>query len=333
MSKTGVLLINLGTPCSPTLLSVYNYLTEFLLDYRVIDMPWLIRQFLVRGLIVPLRVISSTRSYKSIWTPEGAPLLMYGNRARTLLQESLGPDYVVALAMRYQTPSLASALDLLLKQNIDELKIIPLFPQYASATTGSIFQEVFARLSKYLIIPRLTFIDQFSDHPKLIQAFKQLALPLKPETHDHILISFHGLPERHIRKADRGGQCLTHADCCSLKNVSCYRAQCYATAKALVNALNLTSDQYSVSFQSRLGKDPWLTPYTSDVLTQLAQTGRKKVLVFCPSFVSDCLETTYEIGTEYKHLFLNAGGQTLTLVPGLNDHPAFIQTLKDLVLS
>lgn len=323
----GVLLINLGTPAAPSPLAVWRYLSEFLTDSRVIDIPWLQRQLLVRGVIIPTRFLSSTKAYQAIWTAEGSPLLVYGNRVQAKLQEKLGEGTHVQLAMRYQTPSLKTGLQILMEKKLDELIILPLFPQYASATTGSIFAKLTELMSQYAIVPRTTFIDQFASHPALIEAFRVVGAEANPSAYDHVLFSFHGLPVRQLCQPDLAGK-----GCCqSSQQRFCYASQCYATANGIAAALNLPSAHYSVAFQSRLGKDPWIEPFTVDRIRTLAQQGHKKILVFCPSFVADCLETLYEIKIEYNELFHKAGGQELVLVPGLNDHPAWIEALGKIV--
>lgn len=331
---TGVLLVNLGTPQAPNAKSVYRYLIEFLTDPRVIDYSWLSRQFLVRGIIIPKRLQNSTSSYKKIWQEDGSPLLSYGLKVEKKLQEHLGSNYRVALSMRYQNPSLEEGLKKLNVASLDHLIIIPLFPQYASATTGSVHQKIMELLKPIDVMPKLTFLNHFADHPALIRAFQAVAKPYNTDDYDHILFSFHGLPERQLTKVDPSNHCLSSKECCQTlcqKNRFCYAAQCHATAKAIVNALKLPAEKTSLCFQSRLGKEPWLQPYASDVITKLAHQGKKRVLVFCPSFVSDCLETIYEISVEYQREFEHAGGVKLDLVPGLNDHPAWIEALGIIV--
>ena len=333
--KTGVLLVNLGTPDSPAPNDVYSYLIEFLTDARLIDSPWLSRQFLVRGLIVPRRYRQSAKFYQEIWTPEGSPLKVYGYRVKNLLQQRLGEEYVVELAMRYRTPSIQDSLNRLIESGCQKIIVLPLFPQYASATTGSVHQHIMQIVSQWQVIPELVLVDQYATFPGLIRAFCAVAAPYNLDDYDHVLFSFHGLPQRQLAKADRSKQCcMKSVDCCEVlsdRNQGCYSAQCYATAKSLVKALGLPLDNYSISFQSRLGKEPWLQPYTSDVIERLAKQGKKRILVFCPAFVCDCLETIYEIGVEYAEEFRKAGGQSLDLVPGLNDHPEWIDALVDLV--
>jgi len=334
LGKTGILLVNLGTPDSPSGLDVYRYLIEFLIDPRVIDTSWLTRQFLVRGAIAPFRFRQSARSYRAIWTSEGSPLKLYGYRVQKLLQEQLGENYCVELGMRYRHPSIEQGLNKLIRSQVQRIIIMPLFPHYASATTGSVHQKVMDLVSRYEVIPEITFVSHYGSHPKLIEAFCAVAGKFDFKNYDHVIFSFHGLPKRHILKADMQGCCLQSSDCCqkmTLRNKNCYSAQCYATAKALADACIIPTEKYSVVFQSRLGKDPWLQPYFSGMIEKLAHQGNKKVLVFCPSFVCDCLETLYEIGVEYAAEFKKAGGERLDLVPGLNDHPKWIEALVEII--
>lgn len=332
--KTGVLLVNLGTPKSPKPKDVFRYLNEFLTDPRVIDIPFIPRNLLVRALIVPRRYKTSAKSYEHIWTKEGPPLLVYGNQVKETLQGALGDQFIVDMAMRYQHPSIKEVLKRLETLSLSKLIIIPLFPQYASATTGSIYEEVFKCLSKWNVFPEIKMINDFYDHPTIIKAFCSIAKDMGFESYDHILMSFHGLPERHLKKADKHSHCLQCNRCCenlSEKNKRCYSAQCYATAKAIAKELNLSPTDYTVCFQSRLGKDPWISPFTSNIIKELPGQGYKKVLVMCPAFVSDCLETLYEISIEYQEEFHRYGGEALTLMKGLNNHPLWIQTLKELI--
>jgi len=329
--KKGVLLVNLGTPDSPHPKDVYRYLIEFLTDGRVIDVSWLWRQILVRGFIVPFRYKQSAKSYEQIWTPEGSPLMVYGKKVQYLLQENLGDSFHVELAMRYQNPSLKNAIQSLVKNQVSEIIVLPMFPQYASATTGSVHEKVMSIVKNFQVIPKITFISNYSTHPTLIQAFCQRAQEYNLSEYDHFVFSFHGLPKRQILKADAKNSCLKCQDCCQ-KNKTCYSAQCFETAQAIIKELKIPKEQYSLTFQSRLGKDPWLEPFTSNTVKKLGEKG-KKVLVFCPSFVCDCLETIFEIGDECAVEFKHAGGERLDFVKGLNDHPLWIKTLQDLVLN
>ena len=330
----GVLLVNLGTPRSHKPKDVFRYLNEFLTDPRVIDIPWLQRQFLVRGFIVPSRYRQSAELYRRLWTENGSPLLVHGQAVEQKLQLSLGSDYHVVLAMRYQSPSIGEGLEKLRQKNVDEIVILPLFPQYASATTGSVHQKVMESLQTWQIIPKLIFINHYFDHPFLLEAFCARAKQYHMTSYDHILFSFHGLPERQIQKADSLGKCLSNQCCQALcqHNRFCYKAQCYATARGIAEGLKLDVKKYTICFQSRLGKDPWIQPYLSDILSSCVRQGHKRLLVFCPSFVSDCLETTCEITYEYGDKFKKLGGEELQLVEGLNSHPAWIDALHALVL-
>ncbi len=332
--KSGILLVNLGTPDSPHPKDVWRYLIQFLTDRRVIDVPFMTRQLLVRGLIVPLRYRNSAKSYAHIWTGEGSPLLVYGKRIATLLQKKLGESFVVKLAMRYQNPSIEKGLAELRAADVSEIIVLPLFPQYASASTGSVHQEVMRIVSKWQAVPKMSFINSYPAQAKMIETFCLNAEKHPLDSYDHFLFSFHGLPEKHLLKADRSSQCLRSEDCCqslTAKNQHCYSAQCRATADALRKRLNLPEELTTICFQSRLGRDPWIEPFTSDVLRRLAKKNKTRVLVFCPAFVADCLETVFEISVEYREEFIALGGERLDLVESLNDHPLWIEALADMV--
>ena len=332
--KTGILLINLGTPDQPSKPAVRRYLNQFLTDGRVIDYPWLSRQLLVRGIIVPFRTGNSTELYQRLWTEDGSPLKHYGEKVRDGLQLLVGDDVPVVLGMRYQNPSIGSALELLWRENISDLIVFPLFPQYASASTGSAFEEVMMEVSKRQVIPSITFIQDYYDHPDFLQIIVDHSKAFPLEEYDHILFSYHGLPQRQLVKADDNAHCLQSAECCQslgLHNRHCYSAQSYATTSALARMLNLTPDRYTTCFQSRLGKDPWTQPYTSEVLKERAGMGDKNLLVFSPAFVADCLETTVEVGYEYQEEFSELGGEKLDLVPSLNDDPNWIRAILNII--
>lgn len=334
--KKGILLVNLGTPDSPSVPDVRRYLDEFLMDGRVIDIKPIQRFFLVKGVIVPFRAPKSAKIYKEVWTEEGSALLIYGLENKRLLQESLGDEYVVAFGMRYQNPSIQSALDELRAQKVKSIQVIPLFPQYASASTGSVHQKVMEIVSKWLVIPDISFISSFHNHPDMIQIFADHGRKHGIENYDHILFSFHGLPQRQLIKADDSKtHCLQDKSCCQTyndKNYFCYSAQSYDTAKLIAENLGLTRDQYTISFQSRLGKEPWLVPSTSETIHEKALEGKKRLLVFCPAFVADCLETLYEITIEYHEEFVAAGGEKVQLVESLNNDPRWIEVLKGFIV-
>jgi len=332
---TGILLVNLGTPDAPTRSAVYRYLQEFLLDPRVIDINPLARNLLVRGIIAPFRSGKSAEAYRELWTEQGSPLKIYGERLAEQVQQLLGSEYVVRLAMRYQQPSIASAIADLMRAKVSKIKVFTLFPQYASATVGSVHEEVMRVLSSQQVIPALEFINSYPDWPAMVEIFAENARRYDLGSYDHILFSYHGVPQRHLRKADAFQHCLQSAECCQTltpTNQFCYSAQCYATTRAIANTLNIKPEQYTVCFQSRLGRDPWTQPYTVRVIEQLAkERGAKRLLVFCPAFTADCLETTIEIGTEYREDFEKWGGQHLDLVESLNDSPQWAKAVASLL--
>lgn len=332
-AKTGILMVNLGTPDSPRTPDVRKYLVQFLMDERVIDIPALQRNLLVRGIIAPFRAPKSGASYKEIWTDEGSPLLVISEKLRDLVADKLGSDYDVRLAMRYQSPSIASQLEHWKGKALRKLVILPLFPHYASASTGSVHEEVMRIVSKWPIIPDVEFINSYHDHPGMIAAFAARGREHDLDSYDHILFSYHGLPERQLVKADVHNHCLQSKDCCQTltdKNFYCYSAQCHATTFALAKELGLERDRYTICFQSRLGKTPWIRPFTVDVLKDLAEKGAKRILVFCPAFVADCLETIFEISVEYDEDFKGWGGEEVKLVEGLNTHPLWVEAVADL---
>ena len=335
IGKTGVLIVNLGTPDSPNTPDVRKYLREFLMDGRVIDISYTSRWMLINLIIAPFRAPKSSKIYKELWTEAGSPLKTHGYAVEKMLQNALGNDYVVKLAMRYQSPSIQSSLDELQRIGLSKITVIPFFPQYASASTGSVYEEVMRVLAQWQVIPEVKFVNRFLDHPKFIEGFVRAGKKyLAEHDYDHVLFSYHGLPERQILKGDYTGKQCQLGTCCNTANCHnqfCYRAQCFETTRLLVKELGLTEGTYTTSFQSRLGKTPWIKPYTDDVIKELAGRGVKSVLAFSPSFVADCLETTVEIGDEYKELFEEYGGEHWQLVESLNDSDLWVETLVDLV--
>lgn len=333
MKKKGVLLINLGTPKSPTVKNVGFFLFEFLNDERVIDLPWLLRKILVNFLIVPFRMFSSAKEYKKLWTAQGSPLDFHSKRLLADVQEELPNSYTVHLAMRYQKPSIKKVLEEMKKAEYEEIVILPLYPQYASSSGGTAIQEVMKHISKWWAIPKLTFISEFHQEEGYIDSIIARANEFDLPTYDHIVLSFHGLPTRHLDKIhSNGGNCETHK-CRTEINASnklCYTASCFSTSRLLVDKLNLTKEQYSITFQSRLN-DKWLKPYTDKTVIELAKSGKKNILVFSPAFVADCLETTIEIGEEFKDLFIENGGTKLDLVPSLNSEKRWVKAISDLI--
>ena len=336
MARKGVLLVNLGTPDSPQTADVRKYLNEFLMDGRVIDVNPVLRTFLVKGIIVPFRSPKSAKLYQKIWSDEtGSPLLHYSKLQHQALQQRLGDEYQVELAMRYQSPSIESALQRLKDALVSEIKVIPLFPQYASASTGSVYEKVMSLVKDWQTTPNISFINSFHDNERMIQTFANNAQKYQPETFDHILFSFHGLPQRQLIKCDHThSYCLKVDGCCNTLNDTnkfCYSAQSYDTARLIAEKLNIPKENYTVCFQSRLGSDPWVQPYTSEIIAKLANEGKKRLLVFCPAFVADCLETVYEVTEEYGAEFRELGGEHVQLVESLNDSPLFIDALEGLV--
>lgn len=333
---TGLLLINLGTPAAPTTAAVRRYLREFLGDPRVLDMNPIGRALLLNLIILPTRPAKSAHAYRSIWHPErGSPLLYHGEDLRDRVAATLGDDWVVALGMRYGAPSLASALERLVAAGVDRIVALPLFPQTASSSSGSAIAELYRLASARTTVPRLQVVPAFHDDDGFLAAEVAVAAPALAEARaDHVVFSFHGLPERHVRAADpSGARCLATADCCArldAGNRDCYRAQCFATARALAARLGLGDDGWTVGFQSRLGRVPWIRPYTDDVLAELRGRGVGRVAVLCPAFVADCLETTEEIGQRAAETWTQAGGEALTLVPSLNASPAWVDAVAAL---
>ncbi len=329
--------MNLGTPDSPKTSDVRKYLREFLSDPRVLDINGVLRYILVNGVIAPFRSPNSAKSYKEIWTENGSPLLHYSKLQKQKLQDKLGSGYVVELAMRYQSPSLESALNRFKEQKIFDIKVIPMFPQYASASTGSVVEKVMEIVGKWQITPTIQIINSFHDQPKMIEAFADLGKKYKHEEYDYVLFSFHGLPVRQLVKADPSAcHCQKVENCCQKYNINnryCYSAQSHQTAYLIADALAIPKEKYTICFQSRLGRDPWVQPYTTDVFERLAKEGKKKILVFCPAFTADCLETIFEISEEYNEEFVEMGGEKMQLVEGLNAHPIFIEALADLALN
>jgi ferrochelatase len=332
--KTGILLINLGTPDAPRTPEVRRYLKQFLSDERVIDIHPLLRWLLLNLIILPIRSPKSAKVYASIWTEEGSPLLVHGKNLRSVLQERFG-ETPVELAMRYGSPSIEHGMASLRQHECDRVVVVPLFPQYASSSSGSAIQAAYEEASRHWNTPHLTIVPPFFDHPGFLEAFHEVARPIFQEPPEYVLFSFHGVPERHVRKSDDTGcWCLTQPECCSTlraENRNCYSAQCYRTAQQLAAKLELPPEQWSVAFQSRLGRDPWLKPYTDQVIRELAQSGTTRLAVFCPAFVADCLETIEEIGEEAQETFREAGGETLHLIPSLNAHPAWVSGLEQII--
>lgn len=332
--KTGVLLVNLGTPDSTKTSDVRKYLREFLMDWRVIDIPFINRWMLINFIIAPFRAPKSAHEYKKLWQEKGSPLLFHGIELQKLVQQALGNDYIVGFGMRYQNPGIEKAVEIFKDKAIDKLIVLPLYPQYASASTGSSIEEVMKVVGQWQIIPDVKIISNFCDHPLFIKAFAELGRKyMQQRAYDHIVFSYHGIPERQILKGSVKDQCQLGTCCMSYhaRNKYCYRAQCFETTRLLVKELGLEEGRYSVSFQSRLGKTPWIKPYTDHNIEALAKAGKKSILFFSPSFVADCLETTVEGGEEYNNLFKENGGEHWQLIESLNTNPAWVECVAQLV--
>jgi protoporphyrin/coproporphyrin ferrochelatase len=329
----GVLLVNLGSPDSPSVPDVRRYLNEFLMDDRVIDTPWLLRRFVV-GMILFNRPKESGHAYEKIWTKDGSPLVVTSKHVHAALQKRASVP--VELAMRYQNPSIEFAVNNLAVKGAKDVLLIPLFPHYAMSSYETAVvrvQEVAAKLAPQM---KVTVQPPFYDSLDYIAALVASAADFLKQDYDHLLFSYHGIPERHLRKSDPTGcHCLQVENCCEAANpahATCYRAQCFATTAAFVKLAGVPKEKYSVSFQSRLGKDPWLKPYTDYELLRLAQEGKKKMMVICPAFVSDCLETIEEIGMRGCADFLAASGKEFTRIPCMNEHPVWIAALEKMIV-
>jgi ferrochelatase len=325
------LLVNLGSPDSPAVSDVRRYLREFLMDGRVLDAAWPIRFLVVHLFILPFRPRRSAEAYESIWLPEGSPLVVTSRRLQVHLQQRV--NVPVELAMRYQNPSIESAVRNLVGHGVDDLLLIPLFPHYAMSSYETAVERVREVSARWAPGMRLTVQPPYYEHPDYLDALVSSAAPFLDADSDHLLFSFHGIPERHLRKSDpTRAHCLRRAGCCqtpSPAHATCYRAQCYRTAELFAKRAGWK--RYSVAFQSRLGRDPWLTPYTDQELVRFAREGVSRLRVLCPAFVSDCLETIEEIGIRGRELFLGAGGKDFRLIPCLNEHPRWITALQDMV--
>ncbi len=334
--RRGVLLINLGTPASPRPADVRRYLRAFLGDPRVIDLPTPLRLLLLYGVILPLRPRSSAEAYRQIWGAEGSPLLTNSRALRDAVAKELGDGYAVELAMRYGRPTVAGALERLAAASVERILVVPLFPQYASSTTGSALEAVYREAGSRPNPPALEVLPFFFDAPGYVECLADVAreMPLD-ERPDHLLISFHGLPERQLRKSDpTRAHCLSHPGCCEAPEcpiATCYRAQCRSTARRLATALELREEHWTLAFQSRLGRTPWLRPYTDEVLQELAERGVRRLAVACPSFVCDCVETLEEIGIRARDRWHELRGEELILIPSLNAQPRWARTVADWV--
>lgn len=330
----GVLLVNVGTPDSPEPAAVRRYLREFLSDPRVIDTGAVARWLLVNLVIIPTRPRTSAAAYRKIWTDRGSPLLVHMLDLADAVSARLGESFVVKAAMRYGRPSIDAALDEL--GDADRLVVFPLFPQYSSATTGSALERVMKVAASRDFVPALRVIGQFHEDPGMLDAFAQVAHPVLAEARpDHVLFSFHGLPERQVTRGDESGRvCLRSTSCCDrygAENRRCYRASCFETARQIARRIDLGPKDFTVSFQSRLGRTRWIEPHTDATVRALARSATKRLVVLSPSFVADCVETLEEIGIRARDDFLAQGGERLVLVPSLNATPAWADAAARMV--
>lgn len=334
MAKKGILLMNLGSPDSTEVKDVRRYLKEFLMDERVIDVPYLVRSFLINGIIVPFRAPKSAEAYKTIWTKEGSPLVVLTKQLQKALQQQV--DEPVEIAMRYGNPTPQAAFDNLQKNNpdLEEVLAIPLYPHYAMSSYETAVEsaKVIHQKNKYPF--KLKFLPPFYNEPHYIHALAENIKPFLQKDYDHILFSYHGIPGRHIRKSDvTGCHCLKVENCCEVASpahAQCYRHQVFTTTRLVMEELNVPKEKYSISFQSRLGKG-WLEPFTDIRLEEMPKEGIRKLLILCPAFVSDCLETLEEIEVRGKESFIKAGGETFNMIPCLNTNPLWVNVLANWV--
>lgn len=335
MDKVGLLLINLGTPDSPRTPDVRRYLREFLSDPRVLDVPAWKRTLVLNLFILPFRPKQSGEAYEQIWTDRGSPLMIHTEELTSKVRARLGERVITDFAMRYGSPSIPAVLENMRRRGVDRLVVFPLYPQYSSAATGSSLERVYEIVAKLWNTPYLQIVPPFFDHPDYIRCSADLARPyverVDPEL---VFFSFHGLPERQVRKSDdTGAHCLCRDDCCDAMveaNRNCYRAQCFANARLLADALGIPESKRRVCFQSRLGRDPWIRPYTDVMLEQEAKRGVKRALILSPAFVADCLETLEELGIRASETWRENGGETLELVPCLNSGDAWAEAVASI---
>jgi protoporphyrin/coproporphyrin ferrochelatase len=333
--KRGIILMNLGSPDSISVKDVRRYLDEFLMDERVIDYPYLFRLLLVKGIIVPFRAPKSAEAYKSIWTKEGSPLIVFTKQLQESLQRQIPEP--VEIAMRYGNPTAQRAYDNLILKDpaLEEVVLMPLYPHYAMSSYETAVEHMKAIHKKYKYSFKLTTIEPYYNNEDYIHALSESIKPYLGNDFDKLLFSYHGVPERHILKGDiTGNHCLQSADCCEVESPAhkyCYRHQCFKTTALVTNDLSIPKEKFELSFQSRLGRDKWLTPYTAKRLSELPNEGVKKLLIACPAFVSDCLETLEEIAEQGKEIFLRAGGDSFTMIPCLNTNPLWVSAIAKFV--
>jgi ferrochelatase len=331
-AEKAIILTNLGSPDSPSVPDVRRYLNEFLMDERVLDKgSWLFRTLLVKGLITPFRAPKSAHAYQTVWTKEGSPLIVISRQLQAAVQAQT--EYPVELAMRYGNPSQKEAFDRLAAKmpNLKEVVLLPLYPHYAMSSYETAVVHAQNIHKKYNYPFALTVIPPYFEEPQYIHAMSENMKPYLQQDYDHILFSFHGIPQRHVTQSDPTGKhCFATGDCCAVDSeahATCYRHQCLQTMHLVAAELNIPKDKYSFAFQSRLGREPWLKPYTDFRLAELPAEGVKKLLVLCPAFVSDCLETLEEIEMRGKEIFIEAGGTDYHMIPCMNVHPAWVSAV------
>jgi ferrochelatase len=333
---TGVLLLQLGTPDSTSVSDVRVYLREFLSDPRVIDLPAPARALLLNAVILPFRPRRSAEQYEKIWTDAGSPLTIHTEALAATVQDDLGEGYRVVYGMRYRSPSIGSAVDQLMEMGCDRLVVLPLFPQYASASSGSALEETLKVIGERWNVPHLVTIGSFHDDPGYQRAVAEVTRPhLDDFAPDHVLFSYHGLPEKQVRKSDPSGAwCLTVTGCCDRpvdSNRFCYRAQCFATTTGIAGELGLEPGFFSTTFQSRLAGQKWIEPYTDVELSRLHESGVRRLAVLTPSFTADCLETLEEIGIRLRAQWEGLGGEGFFVVPCINSEPVWVSAVADMV--
>ncbi|MFQ5523735.1 MAG: ferrochelatase [Acidimicrobiia bacterium] len=335
-APTGVLLIQLGTPDSTEVSDVRAYLREFLSDPRVLDMPPPARTLLLKAVILPFRPRRSAEAYEKIWTDQGSPLTIHTENLAARVQQLLGDGYRVAYGMRYRNPPISEAVERLVAEGCDRLVILPLFPQYASASTGSALEEVLRVVGERWNTPDVVTIGSFYDDAGFVRSVAEVARPALDQFRpDHILFSYHGLPEKQIRKSDPTGEwCLASEGCCdrtTTANRFCYRAQSFATTRSVATELGLEPGTYSTAFQSRLAGQKWIEPYTDVVIDDLLRSGVGRLAVLTPSFTADCLETLEEIGIRLRAQWVESGGEDFLLVPCLNAEPVWAEAVAGMI--
>lgn len=333
--RVGVLLINTGTTDAPRAPETREYLRQFLSDPRVLDINPIKRWLILNLFILPTRPKSSAHAYSQVWTDKGSPLIVISNELMDALKQRM-PNVEFAIGMRYGNPSIEAGFEQLMAKGVDRLIVAPLFPQYSSAANGSALELVYDVAGKRWNVPPISVLPPCYAEPTFIDSWAAVVGPyLNSFKPDLLLMSYHGLPERQVKKSDKtGAHCLARASCCDAivdANQHCYRAQCFETSRLLAAKLGLSPEQYSVSFQSRLGRDPWIKPPTDEVVPALSKKGVKRLAVICPAFTADCLETLEEIAMRAKSDFLTNGGEAFQFIPCLNAHPVWVDALKVLL--